>query len=98
MPEKAGDYPLTVSASAASLDGAQIDMRTQDGCIRVQAPVKGDVNFDGAVTVADAVLLQKRLLTAADALPYWRNADMNDDACLNVLDLCLLKQVLTQQN
>ena len=98
VPEKAGDYPLTVSASAASLDGAQIDMRTQDGCIRVQAPVKGDVNFDGAVTVADAVLLQKRLLTAADALPYWRNADMNDDACLNVLDLCLLKQVLTQQN
>lgn len=60
-----------------------------------QASVKGDVNLDGQVTVADAVLLQQYLLTAKTLTPEQAaNADMQDDGTLNAVDLTLLKQIL----
>ena len=56
---------------------------------------KGDVNRDGTISLADAVMLLKYLLAessmseASAAL-----ADMNDDRKLNGVDLTLLKQKL----
>ena len=59
--------------------------------------LEGDVNYDGEITVADAVLLQKWLLAVPDThLPYWRNADLCADEKLNVFDLCLLKRQLIE--
>ncbi len=60
----------------------------------VSAAVKGDVNADGAVTVADAVELQKYLLVKTDTLASWENGDMNADGKLTAADLSLLKSVL----
>ena len=58
---------------------------------------KGDVNCDGEITVADAVLLQKWLLAVPNThLPYWQNADLCADEKLNVFDLCLLKRLLVE--
>ena len=57
--------------------------------------LKGDVNCDGEISIADAVLLQKWLLAVPDTeLPYWQNADLYEDEVLNVFDLMLLKQTL----
>lgn len=56
-------------------------------------PKKGDVNGDGAVSIADAVMLQKYLLTAG-TLKQWQQGDMNDDGILNAADLTGLKHIL----
>lgn len=57
--------------------------------------LKGDVTLDGQVNIADSVLFQRWLLAIPDThLPYWQNADMNDDNRLDGFDLCLLKRKL----
>lgn len=61
--------------------------------------VKGDINSDGELNIADAVLLQKWLLNVADTkLTDWNRADLCRDGILNAFDLCLLKKELTSQN
>ena len=55
----------------------------------------GDVNADGSVTAADAVLLQKWLLGLnGTALSDPEAADLCADGCLDIYDLGLLKQKL----
>lgn len=59
----------------------------------VQTIVMGDVNLSNDVTIADAVLLSKYLITAADLnAEQAKRGDMNDDRKLNALDLSLLKR------
>lgn len=58
----------------------------------------GDVNADGKFSIADAVLLQKWLLAVPDAVLADSEAgDINGDERLNIFDLCLMKQMLTQK-
>ena len=63
------------------------------GTLHVSEPVKlkGDVDANGKVEVADAVMLLKYLLTSGDVTDA-EAADMNEDGVLNVTDLSLLKQ------
>ncbi len=56
----------------------------------------GDVNLDGEVNVADAVMLQKWLLCAGDLI-CWENGDLCKDEQINVFDLCLLKRMIIEQ-
>ncbi len=60
------------------------------------APVIGDVNADGKCDIADAVLLQKYLLTIETALPDWQAGDLDGNGKLNAADLTLLKRLLIQ--
>ena len=59
-----------------------------------QKALRGDVNADGAVNIADAVLLTKYLGTEETALPDWNAADLNEDGMLYAADLTLLKQLI----
>lgn len=60
--------------------------------------IEGDVNADGALSVTDAVRLQKWLLAVPDAkLTDWKAADLCEDNIINVLDLHLLKRMLLEQ-
>ena len=60
--------------------------------------VKGDVNSDGELNIADAVLLQKWLLAFPDTnLPDWNRADLYRDGRLDVFDLCLMKRALIEK-
>ena len=55
----------------------------------------GDVNSDGEVKIADAVLMQKWLLGDGYAdIPNWQTADLNGDGRLNAADLTILKRKL----
>ncbi len=55
----------------------------------------GDVNYDGAFTISDVVLLQKWLLAVPDThLSNWKAADLCEDGKLDVFDLCLMKRLL----
>ncbi len=57
--------------------------------------VKGDVNADGELTVADLVLLQKWLLAVPDAqLKSTQSADLCRDNRLDVFDLCVIREQL----
>lgn len=58
-------------------------------------PIAGDVNADGAFSMADAVMLQKWLLGVPDVKLYnWKSADLFEDGVLDVYDLCLMKREL----
>ncbi len=60
--------------------------------------VHGDVNADGALTVADVIMLQKWLLAVPDAaLTDWKAGDLCEDKRLDVFDLCLIKRELLNQ-
>lgn len=68
-----------------------------DGRAEIGAPfLKGDANNDGEVSVADAVMLQKWLLTERNELTCWRNVDLCKDNKIDVFDLCLLKRMLIE--
>lgn len=58
--------------------------------------VVGDVDMDGSCTVADVVMLQKWLLNAGP-LNDPKAADLTKSGTVNVLDLCLLKRIVTKQ-
>ena len=59
---------------------------------------KGDVNGDGMLSLADAVLLQKWLLAVPDTqLADWQNGDMDGSGKLNAADLSLLKRALLEE-
>ena len=60
--------------------------------------VKGDVNSDNELNIADAVLLQKWLLASPDTtLPDWNRADLYRDGRLDIFDLCLMKRALIEK-
>lgn len=61
--------------------------------------VAGDVNADGTLSIADAVMLQKWLLCVSDAmLTDWQAADMCDDDIIDVFDLCIIKRELLKKS
>jgi len=60
-----------------------------------QLRLSGDINADGRVDIADAVLLSKWLTAVPDtALPDWEAGDLNGDGKLTAVDLTLLKRIL----
>lgn len=57
--------------------------------------VKGDVNADGILSIADAVLLQKWLAAVPETILEDKNAaDMSEDGKINIYDLCIMKNEL----
>ena len=77
-----------------------IDGYTEEGLWKMESTdvLKGDLNFDNLLTVADLVALQKYLLTENDfnkSLFYY--ADMNDDEKVNAFDLILLRQAVAKR-
>ena len=58
----------------------------------------GDLNDDGELTIADAVLLKKWLLAIPNTdIPNWVAGDYNDDGKLNAIDLTMMKRELMKQ-
>ena len=58
----------------------------------------GDVNSDRIVGIADAVQLQRFLLGQIEALGNWKNADLNENGEIDVVDFTMLKQQITGHN
>jgi hypothetical protein len=59
--------------------------------------VRGDINADGRLDVADLVLLNKWLLAAPNTqLPDWKAGDLCGDDRLDVFDLVLMRQELVR--
>lgn len=54
----------------------------------------GDVNADGKISIADAVLMQHYLLGSEKKLADWKAGDLNEDGKLDARDFTLLKRAL----
>lgn len=76
-------------------DGSVNPLPTEDTTGSQSSDLKGDVNLNGTIEIADIVLLNKHLIKASvlkdQAL---KNADVNDDKKLNVFDSIAIKRIL----
>ena len=59
----------------------------------VPQALAGDCNHDGAVDLADCVMLAK-WLGCSGTLTKWENADMNGDSVISAVDLSMLKRAI----
>ena len=92
------DYYKTYAESEGSnldSDGSVNPLPTEDTTGSQSSDLKGDVNLNGTIEIADVVLLNKHLIKASvlkdQAL---KNADVNDDKKLNVFDSIAIKTIL----
>lgn len=92
------DYYKTYAESEGSnldSDGSVNPLPTEDTTGSQSSDLKGDVNLNGTIEIADVVLLNKHLIKASvlkdQAL---ENADVNDDKKLNVFDSIAIKRIL----
>lgn len=68
-------------------------------CTVTVETVRGDVNADGELTVADIVLMQKWLLNTPDAkLNFWKAGDLYQDNEIDVFDLVMMRKALLENN
>jgi hypothetical protein len=58
--------------------------------------LRGDVNYDGKVTVLDLIAVRKNLFRDAASSPAARRCDVNDDGTVNVLDLLAVRRALAE--
>ena len=91
------DYYKTYAESEGSnldSDGSVNPLPTEDTTGSQSSDLKGDVNLNGTIEIADVVLLNKHLIKASvlkdQAL---ENADVNDDKKLNVFDSIAIKRI-----
>lgn len=62
-----------------------------------QQRIKGDVNADGVLNIADVVVMQKWLLAVPDAkLTDSKAGDLCEDGKINIFDLIMIKRLLIQ--
>lgn len=58
--------------------------------------IKGDINNNGTVNLADMVILNKFLMGYDVTVSDWKTMDINDDKVVDVFDLCLMRKMLTE--
>ena len=92
------DYYKSYAESEGSnldSDGSVNPLPTEDTTGSQSSDLKGDVNLNGTIEIADVVLLNKHLIKASvlkdQAL---KNADVNDDKKLTVFDSIAIKRIL----
>lgn len=59
----------------------------------VGSDVEGDVNADGIFSIADLVMMQRFLLHQGRLID-WNAGDLYEDAIINIIDLCLMKELV----
>ncbi len=84
-----GNGETIISVSNSSSDVVKIK-------VKVISLIKGDVNNDGEVTVADAIML-RNWLHGSGELTNWENVDLCEDGVINIFDLCLLRKILAEE-
>lgn len=58
--------------------------------------VKGDVNADGKLSVADLVMLERYLLAADKTLTDWKAGDLDNDEIITAFDMVLLRKLMIE--
>jgi hypothetical protein len=74
--------------------GTAVTYAQENGIQLKKDIIHGDVNSDGSFSIADAVMLQKWIISAGDITDIYA-ADLNKDEKVNIADLCLMKAMLS---
>lgn len=91
---KAGEL-VTLGTNGGYGDSANYLVFATEEIIRI----RGDVNADGAFSVADVVMLQKWLICSANAtLTDWKAGDLSEDNRIDGLDVCIMKNMLLEKS
>ena len=87
---------LSVSAYGGTIELSNAKLLVKpDGETPAKDEVRGDVNGDGEFNIADAVTLQKWLISDTKTkLTNWQAGDLCKDSNLDVFDLCVMKREL----
>ena len=93
----------TGSAQSITLTNPTTSMQNLYGIeVRyAKAPLRGDVNRDGSVTIADVTALVNIILGKDDAQPYKYDhdaADVNTDKCITLADVTALVNIILGKN
>lgn len=84
---------ITAFITESNIDSALVKF-----AVKESSGIKGDVNCDGELNIADVILLQKWLLAVPNTyLADWKAADLCEDNRLDVFDLCLMKRALLEK-
>lgn len=85
----------TLYCSCFTVNGTAVIRKLQLG---KSEELIGDVNADGRFDIADAVIMQKWLLSVPDTtLTNWKAGDLCEDNRLDAFDLCFMKRLLLQK-
>ena len=87
------DVKLKLTSDSQAINVTYIKITIQEQDPLPAAYLMGDVNDDGKVSVADAVMLQK-YLAASGKVTNWKQGDMDGNGKLTAADLSILKHKL----
>lgn len=86
----------TMTTTSTTTTTTKATTTTTSTTTTVPVAIKGDINSDGSVNVADAVLLTKHILAEISLTSEQaKNADMNNDNRIDVFDMILMRKALT---
>lgn len=92
------DLTPVLDPKHGSVNGFSIQVGEETISKYLNGSVVGDANNDNAFTIADIVLFQRWLTgDPAAEISNWNALDISGDGSLSVIDLALLKSVLTAQ-
>ena len=70
-----------------------VDVYIENGSITVES-LRGDVNDDGVVNVADVITLRRYLAGGYDLEVNLEQADVNEDGIITILDVIRLREYI----
>lgn len=89
--ENAGDYSVKITSES----GIEKTFDAFNLSVSSSSSISGDINNDGFVNTADAVMLQKWLL-GAGKLTNWQNADLYKDGKIDVFDYIIMRGLIAE--
>ena len=88
IPEKSGEYTLTVSSTDVKKQTAEISLQ-----FTVIDKIIGDSNADAVVNIKDATLIQKYIADLVDESQIYLNlADCDTDPSVNIKDVTMIQK------
>ena len=90
--ENIGKYHVVVTSS----DGNKQDISVCNLEKILSDKLKGDLNSDKTVNIADVVLLQKKILGYNVEIVDYESADIDENKKINIIDLALLKELVAK--
>ncbi|MGN0648788.1 MAG: dockerin type I domain-containing protein [Oscillospiraceae bacterium] len=90
---------LTALATMGCMAVTVLPLSASAATETVRVGYRGDINFDDAVTIADAIILSQHLNLTATITEenVASRADMNQDGSINAMDLTLIKRAMYLQ-
>jgi hypothetical protein len=85
-----GNHTISATASLVTDELNTDNNNRTDGTVTIEAPIPGDVNYDGIVNEQDLIALAQVFSTTPESPDWNPNADFNQDGIIDARDLGML--------